>query len=172
MVGQRDDGRPGRTDGPAEARRNVSTDAEEARSADVAGRRGSSAGAPVGWLRAPGGQVPVRTRFLAWTMWLVGALLSLDYLSMAGYLLAVTGSGVLLHLVTGGPLRSRGVVDRRLLLVMAGTYLLVVALMSVAVRVQDRVDQVPTAVAKCKSRSHGGTARAHRPPDTRELLAH
>ena len=46
-------------------------------------------------------------------------LLSLDYLSMAGYLLAVTGSGVLLHLVTGGPLRSRGVVDRRLLLVMA-----------------------------------------------------
>jgi len=75
-----------------------------------------------------------RTQFLAWTAWVVLALLGLEYLSGAGYLLAVLASGVLLHLAMGGALPARVDVDRRSLVFMTATYLLVVAFMAVAFR--------------------------------------
>jgi len=75
-----------------------------------------------------------RTQFLAWTAWVVIALLGLEYLSGAGYLLAVLASRVLLHLAMGGALPARVDVDRRSLVFMAATYLLVVALLAVAFR--------------------------------------
>ena len=80
------------------------------------------------------GPVGGRTQFLAWTAWVVLALLGLEYLSGAGYLLAVLASGVLLHLAMGGALPARVDVDRRSLVFMTATYLLVVAFMAVAFR--------------------------------------
>ena len=48
--------------------------------------------------RAHRGPVGARTQFLAWTAWVVVALLGLEYLSGVFYLVAVVASGVLLHL--------------------------------------------------------------------------
>ena len=55
---------------------------------------------------------------------MVLALLGLEYLSGAGYLLAVLAGGVLLHLAMGGALRPRVDADRRSLVFMAATSLL------------------------------------------------
>jgi hypothetical protein len=100
---------------------------------------------PVNGQESPGGLQAVhprphrgpasgRTQFLAWTAWVVIALLGLEYLSGAGYLLAVVASRVLLHLAMGGALPARVDADRRSLVFMAATYLLVVALIAVAFR--------------------------------------
>ena len=100
---------------------------------------------PVNGQESPGGLQAVhprphrgpasgRTQFLAWTAWVVIALLGLEYLSGAGYLMAVVASGVLLHLAMGGALPAPLDADRRSLVFMAATYLLVVALLAVAFR--------------------------------------
>ena len=52
---------------------------------------------------------------------MVIALVGLEYLSGAGYLLAVVASRVLLHLAMGGALPARVDADRRSLVFMAAT---------------------------------------------------
>jgi hypothetical protein len=92
--------------------------------------RGRQSECPGPYRRPLGG----RTQFLAWTAWVVLALLGLEYLSGVFYLVAVVASGVLLHLAMGGALPTRVDADRRSLMFMGAIYVLVVALMAVAFR--------------------------------------
>ena len=95
---------------------------------------GRELGRTAGCSPASASRASQRTEFLAWTAWVVIQLLGLEYLSGTGYLPAVIASGVLLHLAMGGALPARADADRRSLVFMAATYLLVVALLAVAFR--------------------------------------
>src|SRR5688572_30181335 len=73
------------------------------------------------------------TRLVAWSTWVVLALLALDLFGGVAYLAAVAVSGVALHLLVDPPhARTRSTTLVRDLEVVGGLYLVVVGLLSAA----------------------------------------